>query len=91
MAIRRIATLKTPADFRAPLKAIGASLPFDEVVQSGADAPLAQPYRLKNGFTVGNRFSMLPMEGWDGTTDGRPTELTTRRWRRFGMSGAKLI
>jgi NADPH2 dehydrogenase len=91
MAIRRMATLKTPADFRAHLKAIGASLPFDEVMQSGAAAPLAQSYRLKNGFTVGNRFSMLPMEGWDGTTDGRPTELTTRRWRRFGMSGAKLI
>jgi len=31
------------------------------------------------------------MEGWDGTTEGRPTELTFRRWRRFGASGAKLI
>jgi 2,4-dienoyl-CoA reductase-like NADH-dependent reductase (Old Yellow Enzyme family) len=28
------------------------------------------------------------MEGWDGTTDGRPTELTRRRWQRFGASGA---
>ena len=40
---------------------------------------------------AGNRFSILPMEGWDGTPDGRPTELTLRRWRRFGESGAKLI
>jgi len=31
------------------------------------------------------------MEGWDGTPDGRPTELTFRRWERFGGSGAKLI
>jgi len=31
------------------------------------------------------------MEGWDGTADGRPTELTFRRWERFGASGAKLI
>ena len=31
------------------------------------------------------------MEGWDGTTDGRPTDLTRRRWQRFGESGAKLI
>lgn len=31
------------------------------------------------------------MEGWDGTTDGKPTELTIRRWQRFGQSGAKLI
>lgn len=28
------------------------------------------------------------MEGWDGTTDGLPTELTRRRWQRFGASGA---
>ncbi len=28
------------------------------------------------------------MEGWDGSEDGRPTELTERRWRRFGESGA---
>jgi 2,4-dienoyl-CoA reductase-like NADH-dependent reductase (Old Yellow Enzyme family) len=31
------------------------------------------------------------MEGWDGESDGSPSELTTRRWRRFGESGAKLI
>ena len=31
------------------------------------------------------------MEGWDGTTAGEPSELTRRRWRHFGISGAKLI
>jgi 2,4-dienoyl-CoA reductase-like NADH-dependent reductase (Old Yellow Enzyme family) len=31
------------------------------------------------------------MEGWDGTPDGNPTENTSRRWQRFGASGAKLI
>jgi 2,4-dienoyl-CoA reductase-like NADH-dependent reductase (Old Yellow Enzyme family) len=31
------------------------------------------------------------MEGWDGTTDGLPTEFTKRRWLNFGRSGAKLI
>ncbi len=31
------------------------------------------------------------MEGWDATREGRPTEATLRRWRRFGESGAKLI
>ncbi|WP_332913633.1 hypothetical protein [Algoriphagus boritolerans] len=34
---------------------------------------------------------ILPMEGWDGTTDGRPTELTKRRWQNFALSGAKLL
>ena len=31
------------------------------------------------------------MEGWDGTPDGNPSDLTIRRWQRFGSSGAKLI
>ena len=44
-----------------------------------------------NGVRVGNRFCVLPMEGWDGTRDGEPSELTRRRWRRFGASGAKLM
>ena len=37
------------------------------------------------------RFAVLPMEGWDGTTDGRPTDLVRRRWSRFGTSGAALV
>ncbi len=40
---------------------------------------------------IGNRFCILPMEGWDGTRDGQPSELTRRRWMNFGRSGAKLI
>jgi len=31
------------------------------------------------------------MEGWDGTSDGNPSEHTLRRWQRFARSGAKLI
>jgi 2,4-dienoyl-CoA reductase-like NADH-dependent reductase (Old Yellow Enzyme family) len=31
------------------------------------------------------------MEGWDGTEDGRPSDLTRARWQNFGRSGAKLI
>src|SRR5262249_5029108 len=44
-----------------------------------------------DGITVGNRFCILPMEGWDGAPDGEPSDLTRRRWRHFGTSGAKLI
>jgi 2,4-dienoyl-CoA reductase-like NADH-dependent reductase (Old Yellow Enzyme family) len=87
---RRVATLKGAAEFRAYLGTLGIDLPFDEVVETGADAPLARPYRRGAG-TIGNRFAVLPMEGWDGTADGRPTELTRRRWRNFGRSGAKLV
>jgi 2,4-dienoyl-CoA reductase-like NADH-dependent reductase (Old Yellow Enzyme family) len=42
-------------------------------------------------FTVGNSMAIHPMEGCDGTLDGRPGELTWRRYERFGRGGAKLI
>ena len=88
---RRVATLKTPSALAEHLAQIGVDLPCDDQVQTGADAPLAQPVRLPDGVLIGNRWAILPMEGWDGTLDGRPSELTFRRWQRFGASGAKLI
>jgi len=42
-------------------------------------------------FTVGNSIAIQPMEGCDGTLDGRPGELTWRRYERFARGGAKLI
>ncbi len=87
---KRVAQLRTAEDFRAYLDALGVDLPFDETVTAGPDAPLAQPVRY-GARTIGNRFCVLPMEGWDGAPDGRPTELTARRWQHFGSSGAKLI
>lgn len=74
--------------FLGHVDALGIELPFDRDVRSGG--PLAQPLTA-SGHVVGNRFAILPMEGWDATADGRPTELVTRRWERFGESGAKLI
>jgi 2,4-dienoyl-CoA reductase-like NADH-dependent reductase (Old Yellow Enzyme family) len=87
---RRIAQLRTAADLRDHLNNLGVELPFDEIMQTGPDAPLSQPYRFKQ-MTLGNRFAVLPMEGWDGNVDGSPSELVKRRWQRFGLSGAKLI
>ena len=62
----------------------------DNEIESGAEGPLAQPIDF-NGRRIGNRFCVHPMEGWDGTADGRPTDATLRRWKHFGLSGAKLI
>lgn len=90
MKFPAISSLKTADLFRAHLDALGVDLSFDETVTVGPDAPLAQPC-LSRGGNIGNRFAILPMEGWDGTPDGRPTDLTRRRWRNFGLSGAKLI
>jgi 2,4-dienoyl-CoA reductase-like NADH-dependent reductase (Old Yellow Enzyme family) len=90
---RPVGALKTLAALREHVARLGAAaeLELDDTVVSGADAPLAQPYRLRDGFVIGNRFCIHPMEGWDGSEDGRPSELTRRRWLRFGESGAKLI
>ncbi|MBM3130931.1 MAG: NADH:flavin oxidoreductase [Chloroflexi bacterium] len=91
MTFPRIASFKTAAELRAHLKQNKIALELDDQVQTGAGAPLAQSYQMQNGCTIGNRFCILPMEGWDGTPDGRPSELTLRRWQHFGQSGAKLI
>jgi 2,4-dienoyl-CoA reductase-like NADH-dependent reductase (Old Yellow Enzyme family) len=87
---RRVATLKTADDFHSYLARLGIKLAFDRELLAGDAAPLSQSYDLSD-FKIGNRFCILPMEGWDGTADGKPSDLTMRRWRHFGESGAKLI
>ena len=91
MRYPRIAQFRTVQDFQDRLDELGLEMGFDAQMQQGADAPLAQPYYLSDGFKIGNRFCVQPMEGWDGTPDGKPSETTYRRWERFGISGAKLI
>jgi 2,4-dienoyl-CoA reductase-like NADH-dependent reductase (Old Yellow Enzyme family) len=89
-AYPRIASLKTSDAFRAHLDSQAIPLAFDETLAPPGESPLGRPFELA-GLAVGNRFCVLPMEGWDGTRDGQPSELTRRRWRHFGESGAKLI
>lgn len=43
------------------------------------------------GAAVGNAIAIHPMEGCDGDADGKPSELTWRRYERFARGGAKLI
>ena len=82
-----------PAALRARLAELGLDLPVDDRVRT--DGPLAAPVTVVDGsageLTVPNRFAILPMEGWDATDDGRPSDLVRRRWQRFGASGAGLI
>jgi len=53
-------------------------------------SPLFRPVSV-GPLRSGNSLCIQPMEGCDGTPDGRPDELTYRRYRRFGAGGAKLI
>lgn len=87
----RLNLLKSNEEFLDSLDKLNITIPFDNEVETGENSSLAQPLTLNDGFTIGNRFCVHPMEGWDGTSDGKPTELVFRRWRNFGLSGAKLI
>ncbi len=87
---RRIASLKTVDEFRAYVAALGIDLACDDRILIGEESPLCRPLQVY-GRTLGNRWTVQPMEGWDGTLQGGATEAVLRRWRRFGESGAKLI
>ena len=69
----------------------------DEIRRTGVNIRLEREVReaLKpaqvGGRTVGNRFVIHPMEGCDGTLDGKPDEITYHRWGRFARGGAKTL
>jgi 2,4-dienoyl-CoA reductase-like NADH-dependent reductase (Old Yellow Enzyme family) len=71
----QVRKLRTAEDFLAHVASLGVALPFV------ADPPPEHA----------DRYAILPMEGWDGTADGRATDLVHRRWSRFGESGASMI
>lgn len=85
--IVQVRRLRDIGAFRDHCGSLGISIGADDEV---GDEVLGTPLSIGD-HAVGNRFCVLPMEGWDGTADGRPTDLVVRRWRRFGSSGAKLI
>lgn len=90
MKFPKVASIKSVEAFRTHIESLGINLDIDDQVESGKDSPLGSSISYGN-FEIGNRFSILPMEGWDGERDGLPTDLTRRRWKNFGISGAKLI
>jgi NADPH2 dehydrogenase len=76
--------------FRSYVQSLGLDMPCDDIVAGGPHSPLGAPLEF-DGMKIGHRIAVQPMEGWDCQTDGRPSENAKRRWRRFGLSGAKLI
>ena len=68
-----------------------------EVRRLGLDIPLEPDIRESLKPTsighrrAGNRFVVHPMEGCDGTLDGKPDEITFHRWGRFARGGAKIL
>jgi NADPH2 dehydrogenase len=89
-SILRLGSVKNIARFQEQLASLDLAIPCDGEIVRGPGSPLRLPISMC-GLEIGNRIAVQPMEGWDGTRDGNPTESTIRRWRRFGRSGAKLI
>jgi 2,4-dienoyl-CoA reductase-like NADH-dependent reductase (Old Yellow Enzyme family) len=89
-AIVRLGTLKNVGRFQGHLQALGLHIPCDSEITVGGQSPLRWPLE-RSPFKIGNRIAVQPMEGWDATSDGAPSEKTVRRWQRFGRSGGKLI
>jgi len=95
MSVRwtQVKKLRSVEEFRAHCASLGIEIPIADTVDPAGS--LADPVQFRDGsgvvLTAPNRFAVLPMEGWDGTTDGRPTDLVRRRWSRFGSSGCGLV
>lgn len=90
LPILRLGAVKEVTHFKEHVQTLGLEIPCDAELLTGSESPLRCPLS-RGEITIGNRIAVQPMEGWDGTSDGRPSELTTRRWKRFGQTGAKLI
>ena len=90
ISIARLGSIKSAEHFQEHLRCLGIKIPCDKELQNGRESSLRQPL-IRRGIRIDNRIAVQPMEGWDCTLDGNPTENTLRRWQRFGRSGAKLI
>src|SRR5438034_339682 len=75
----------TLAELQTESSRLGLDLRFTDDL-----SPLFRPVIIGK-LRTGNSLCIQPMEGCDGTLDGRPDELTFRRYLRFGGGGAKLI
>ena len=78
-------TYRSLEEIKADVERFGLDITFETNIEY-----VAHPVRIGK-LIVGNSLGIHPMEGCDGTLDGKPDELTFRRWERFGRGGAKLI
>ena len=90
MAYPRVAKMRTVEAFRERLAELELPIQAEDSIETAPESPLAQALDV-DGFRVGNRFVIHPMEGWDAGTDGMPSDYVRRRWKNFGLSGAKWI
>ncbi|MEZ5245507.1 MAG: NADH:flavin oxidoreductase [Acidimicrobiales bacterium] len=89
----QVKRLTDAAAFRDHVASLGVEIPLDDEVDPAG--VLAAPMTITDGSAgttfAPNRWTVLPMEGWDAEPDGRPSDLVRRRWGRFATSGAGLV
>lgn len=83
-------TYKTLSELQQSCKANGADQVRFEADPEQVKRILSRKVQV-GGMEVGNSLAIHPMEGCDGTLEGRPGELTWRRYERFARGGAKLL
>ncbi len=74
---------------RKEIDKLGINLPLEKNFEKSAEILAAKCYF--RGRNIPNSLCIQPMEGCDGESDGRPGELTFRRYRRFAAGGAGII
>jgi 2,4-dienoyl-CoA reductase-like NADH-dependent reductase (Old Yellow Enzyme family) len=77
--------LSSADDLRAEAAKLGLDIPYDE------DVSILLEKTAVAGRALPNRLAVLPMEGADAEAGGGPSELTLRRYRRYGAGGSGLI
>lgn len=78
--------LRTMEDLKEELCRLGLELPMSDDF-----GIFRKPLKIY-GHELANRFIVQPMEGVDGEPgDGRPSDLTFRRYRRFAEGGSALL
>ena len=77
--------LKTKDDLQVLANELGVAIGAQEDL-----SPLARPVQVGN-YLIPNSLAIHPMEGCDGDSQGRPDELTIRRYDRFAAGGAGLL
>ena len=76
---------QTAEELRQAAQEEGVTLPLSDDLSLLGQALEVQ------GVKIPNRVAIQPMEGCDGTADGKPGELTLRRYDKFAHSGAGLL
>ncbi len=77
--------IQSPKAFAGMLRMHGMDLPVEESM-----AALRKPIDVE-GKRIPNRICIQPLEGYDSCSDGAPSDLVYRRYRRFARSGAGLV